>query len=226
MPNCLPVRKNGAKGYLRDSPLTKIGVYEATLVGEALREKNITIEHVYCSPSFRCIQTCDGLLRGLNKKNELKIKVEPGLFEWLVWYPDGLPDWMTVDELKKAGYNIDETYQPYVTEKELSEGRESCEQFYLRSTFVARSSLATHATGNILLVGHAATLEVCSREIIGKKARVTNEMTRIIQRVPYCSLLHLSSSNESEEKWEIVEPPCPPTTHSTNQRFDWKILLQ
>lgn len=56
-----------ASAYLKDSPLTNIGLFEAKLVGESLRDNNVNIEHVYCSPSFRCIQTCDSVLRGLNK---------------------------------------------------------------------------------------------------------------------------------------------------------------
>ncbi|KAJ8966441.1 hypothetical protein NQ317_012682 [Molorchus minor] len=129
---------------------------------------------------------------------------------------------MTVEELKNAGYNIDENYQPFITEKELRESKESCEQFYLRSAFVTRGALSTNSSGNILLVGHAATLETCSHELVGKKPKLANEMTKILQKVPYCSLIQLSSVGN---KWEIVEPPCTPITHSTNQRFDWKVLL-
>lgn len=102
-----------------------------------MREGNISIDSVFCSPSFRCIQTCNAFLEALNQK-DLKIKIEPGLFEWLVWYPECLPDWMTAEELINAGYNIDETYQPFVSEKELRDSKETCEQFYLRSAFVSR----------------------------------------------------------------------------------------
>lgn len=32
MPECLPVRHDGPQGYLKDSPLTNIGIYQALMV--------------------------------------------------------------------------------------------------------------------------------------------------------------------------------------------------
>lgn len=223
MPPFLPDRKKGPKGFMKDSPLTQIGIYQAKLVGEALKSSSTSIDHVYCSPSFRCVQTCDAVLSGLGKKDELQIKLEPGLFEWLVWYPETLPDWLTPEELISAGFNIDINYQPLVSQSELAETHETCEQFYMRSSFVTQSALAVHTSGNILFVGHAATLDVCSRELLGNKPRNSSDMTKLLQKVPYCSFAALS---KSEDKWEVVEPPCLPTTHSNNQRFDWKVFQQ
>lgn len=45
---------------------------------------------------------------GLGSPATLKIKVEPSLFEWLVWYSKGPPLWMTNEELKAADMNVDE----------------------------------------------------------------------------------------------------------------------
>ncbi|XP_066255422.1 ecdysteroid-phosphate phosphatase isoform X1 [Euwallacea similis] len=223
MPKSLPERKGGAAAYLKDSPLTNIGLYEAKLVGESLKDRNVTIDGVYCSPSFRCVQTCDSVLKGLDRQ-DLPIKIEPGLFEWMAWYPaEYIPEWMTVSELTQAGFNIDQSYSPLISEKELKENRENCEQFYLRSAFVTRSSLsAQNSRGNILLVGHTATLETCSRELIGKTARSGSELVKLIQKIPYCSLIEVNGAGDN---WQIVEPPSLSLTHSTNQRFDWKVLL-
>ncbi|XP_022920933.2 ecdysteroid-phosphate phosphatase isoform X1 [Onthophagus taurus] len=221
MPISLPKRSQGPASYIKDSPLTNIGILQATLVGEALKDNNVTIDYVYCSPSFRCIQTCDGVLTGLGKQNDIKIKVEPGLFEWLIWYPDSLPNWFTSDELISAGYNIDKDYEPIIASSVLTERQESCELFYSRSSFVTQKTLEWHTTGNILFIGHAATLDVCSRELIGKKPRNATDFTKILQKVPYCSLMMLE---RNENVWNIVEPPCPPVTHSNNQRFDWKVI--
>lgn len=64
MPRILPARANSPLSWMRDSPLTNMGIHQATLTGQSLKDANIDLEHVYCSPSFRCIQTCTGLLEG------------------------------------------------------------------------------------------------------------------------------------------------------------------
>lgn len=224
MPKSLPERKTGPNGFLKDCPLTNVGLLQATLLGEAWKGAKTKIHTVYCSPSLRCIQTCDSLLKGLGIASETPINIEPGLFEWLVWYPDSLPEWLDTEELINAGFNIQKDYKPFIAVSELEETRENCEQFYLRSSFVTKNAVqaTTHKGGNILLVGHAATLDVCSRELLGEKPRPPQEMTKLIQKVPYCSCVVLS---QTEDAWQLLEPPCPPMTHSNNQRFDWKILL-
>ncbi len=34
------------------------------IVGEALKEKDVPISHVYASPSLRCVETAAGILQG------------------------------------------------------------------------------------------------------------------------------------------------------------------
>lgn len=43
MPYSLPERKEGPNAYSKDTPLTNVGVFQATLVGEAFRDSNIVI---------------------------------------------------------------------------------------------------------------------------------------------------------------------------------------
>jgi ubiquitin-associated SH3 domain-containing protein len=76
--------------------------------------------------------------------------------------------------------------------------------------------------GNILLVGHAATLDTCSRQLVGGSPLTSQEMRGIIQKIPYCSAALVESTEEGQ--WQLKEPSFPPVTHSSNIRFDWKIL--
>lgn len=153
------------------------------------------------------------------------IAIEQGLFEWLAGYPDSLPDWMSIKELQEAGYNIKPDYKPFVREEELHDRQESAEQFYMRSFYLAQSVIRSTADrgGNILLVGHAATLDVCTRQLCGGAPRTSQAMTRLIQKIPYCSVVCVQ--NVGDNKWELKDIPFPPVTHSENMRFDWKMLL-
>ncbi|XP_055524218.1 ecdysteroid-phosphate phosphatase isoform X2 [Wyeomyia smithii] len=222
MPKSLPQRRTSL--WQRDSPLTNIGRYQALLTGEAMKEAGVRIDHVFSSPSFRCIQTASSILEGLGLKENQPIHIEPGLFEWLAWYQDGLPEWMSNEELIAADYNIAMDYDPLSKVSHLKEQlQEDLEDFYHRNSAVTEHLIKT-TCGNILLVGHATTLDTCTRNIVGEKLRSTNDMSRIMQKVPYCSMAVMESETGTAN-WKLVEPPCDPVTHTNNNRFDWKILL-
>lgn len=222
MPPSLPERKSGSEGFIKDSPLTNVGVLQATLVGEALKEKNVTMDYVYCSPSLRSVQTCAAVLKGLGQR-QVKICIEPGLFEWLGWYLDGVPDWLSLEELENFGFNINKDYEPLLTTSQLLEMTEDIKQFYTRNTEITKTVLGKHETGNILFVGHACTLEVCSREILNGSPRNLQEFSKIVSKIPYCGLAVLEEING---QWQLTDPPCPPLTHTNNNRFDWKLMIQ
>ena len=132
MPYSLPKRSLGAKGYRMDSPLTQIGLFQATLVGRGMRDRDIKISHAFSSPGFRCIQTCDAILKGLNQFETTPICNEPGIFEYLYLYKES-PDWLSISELKEDGYNMNEEYEPFIKPDVLKKTRESIEQYYDRS---------------------------------------------------------------------------------------------
>ena len=162
MPASVPARSEGPEAFSRDCPLTVVGTVQARLVGEAMREAGTMIHHVFCSPSLRCVQTCHGILtvsvcclyctfhspfylhtdQGLGVADKLKINIEPGLFEWLAWYQDEMPSWMTAAELTAAGYNVEPGYKPYISSEELHDTvQETCGQFFIRNFFITQCAL-------------------------------------------------------------------------------------
>jgi len=223
MPKHLPDRINSPDSWLLDSPITNIGLCQAKLTGDAMKDAGVQISYVYCSPSYRCVQTCHGILEGLGMTH-VKIRVDFGLFEWMTWYQDNMPDWMTKEELYADNFNIDMEYVPVTTKDELQEStKENAEQFYKRNHMVVENMLKTHASGNVLIVGHACTLDSCTRLIIGRKERPHAELSRLLQKVPYCSMAVIEHS-PSDNDWHLADPCCYPVTHNNNARFEWKVI--
>lgn len=79
------------------------------------------------------------------------------------------------------------------------------------------------------MVGHATTVDVCTRQLVGGKIRSFQEMSKLLLKVPYCSMTMIEEDEEKKEpeerKWALKELPFPPITQTNNMRFDWKVLL-
>ncbi|KAH0566666.1 protein UBASH3A homolog [Cotesia glomerata] len=216
MPEKIPVRN--IQDYQNDSPLTTIGELQAYLTGEAMKSSNVKIDVAFASPSLRCVQTLSHILKGLG--SSIEMKVEPGLIEWLAWYPNGLPAWMTSEELTRAGFNVDKNYHPIVSVGQLPD-KENAAQYYERSYGLVKK-IIEGTVGNVLIVAHAASLAACTRQLTGGRVPSAAEVTRLVQRVPYLACL---TACEEIDGWQLHPPPFPPITHTSNNRFDWKILV-
>lgn len=77
------------------------------------------------------------------------------------------------------------------------------------------------SAGNVMLIGHAATLDTCTRELTSNEKRSNIDMGFLMQQIPYASLVSVEFDNNS---WNLIQPPCYPVTHTKNTRFDWKVL--
>ncbi|XP_014487824.1 PREDICTED: protein UBASH3A homolog isoform X2 [Dinoponera quadriceps] len=215
MPKEIPARN--IQDFQNDCPLTTVGEMQANLVGEAMKSASVKIDVAFASPSLRCVQTLAYILKGL--QSDVPIKVEPGLIEWLAWYPNGIPLWMTSEELMKAGFNVDTDYDPIVKTKELPP-KENAAQYYERSYDLIKKIIES-TDGNILIVAHAASLAACTKQLTGGRIPPAAEVTRLVQRVPYLACL---TARQGLDGWQLHPPPFPPITHTGNSRFDWKVL--
>jgi broad specificity phosphatase PhoE len=125
----------------------------------ANRLKQEPIDHLFCSPFLRAIQTAQPIAQLL----DLPLKIEQGLGEWLN------PDWMTeypqtshLEELTPK-YSID---QPY-SSRLIPTYPESESAMMQRMASIA-SQLVTEFSGNLLLVGHGATVGGITAGLMGE----------------------------------------------------------
>ncbi|XP_018494053.1 protein UBASH3A homolog [Galendromus occidentalis] len=213
--------------YLKDSPLTRFGLYQASLTGEAMFEAGIRFSQVFCSPSLRCVQTATTILKALQSPTPL-INIEPGLFEWLAWYPDIQPVWFKPQELKDFGFPINTTYKPLMSVDELlSKKSESCEEYFSRSYVVTQTLLETskQIRGDVMFLGHSATLDVCTRQLTGAKIRTAQELVHIVHKIPYVGVAVVEENSGRVPSWGLIGAPFQTLTHASNVKFDWKCML-
>ena len=142
----LPAKKNGPYSHQKDPPLTRVGELQAKLVGEGFLATKVVFHHIYVSPALRCVMTATNLLQSMNIAHRMSLKVEPGLFEWHLWYRStGIPQFMTTEELIAAGHNVDTSYIPIMVNSDIDKN-ETCEEYYSRNARVVNAILESTKT--------------------------------------------------------------------------------
>ncbi|KAL3981975.1 Histidine phosphatase (branch 1) family protein [Acanthocheilonema viteae] len=240
LPRNLPKRKDGFEMFAYDAPLTEMGYLQSKLTGRALRDHDVKIDHVYCSAALRCVQTAVGIIKGMDSRT-LRINVEPGLYEWMHWCRNGVPSWMTPEELSRSGYPINNYYMPLLKPNELC-ADETLNDFYERSFSLVRKILSVHNEGTVLLVAHGPSMDALTRQLCGGAPRTPEDFIYKLQQIPYLACLQVveqsidsdnngsiksSSSNSgdtSNKSWKFDGSPIPPLTHASNSSFDTKVL--
>ena len=89
------------------------------------------------------------LILGMGLEDRVKIRVEPGLFEFLGWYERGLPSFFNSTDLNVTEdeeinlYNIDKNYRPIISVEKLSRD-EKYMDYYNRSFKVTQQITDKH----------------------------------------------------------------------------------
>ncbi|VDM43092.1 unnamed protein product [Toxocara canis] len=187
--------------------------------GELLRDRGIIADYVYSSPAYRCVQTSQGILEGelslifdclgLGVK-EVRIRIEPGLFQWMHWCKRGLPHFMSANEFSAAGFPVDVSYRAFDDATTFDE-QETLLDYYNRSFALVQRILKLHPKGTILLVGHAGSLETLTRQLSGKKPRERAAFREFLHGTSY---LAINEVIERNNKWKITGCPIPPLINS------------
>lgn len=164
-----------------DPHLAEDGITQAQALGERLKSEKIT--HIFSSPFLRTVQTAHEVAEIL----DLPIKLEAGLGEWLN------PNWMDHDPeirspetLAKHYPRIDLNYRSRVTcQFPETEARVN------QRTAQTAQQLAKEFEGELLLVGHGASVLGTAQGLLGKPLNI---------RVTFCCLTKLVQNKNS---WEI-----------------------
>jgi broad specificity phosphatase PhoE len=131
-----------------DPPLAPSGVAQARALARRLRGERIT--HLFSSPFLRTMETAQQVAAAL----DLRIKVEPGLSEWLspAWFPQP-PRLLSLDELGRRFPRLERTYRA----RGSAQYGESGDAALARSGATVRR-LVDDFRGHLLIVGHGASV--------------------------------------------------------------------
>ncbi|ODN00374.1 Protein UBASH3A [Orchesella cincta] len=222
-PEKVPKRKGYPQTFVYDCPLTEVGCLQARLIGKGLADEKILADgfQVYVSPALRCVETATNLLRGMGL--DIPLKIEPCLFEWTQWYVGHMPNWMSIEEFKTAGFNIDDTYQPMISLDDLKEG-ESIEDYYNRSHELMLHLLEKTGNKDLLLVAHGSSLDTNSRQLVGSAIRTVQEMFGVLRGIPYCGVAVMEQEAASQ-KWSLSYVPKLHICHASLHDFDARHTL-
>jgi ubiquitin-associated SH3 domain-containing protein len=81
------------------------------------------------------------------------------------------------------------------------------------------NNLHQNEGANVLVVGHAGTLEVCTRQMCGLPVRSYTEFNATIRKVPYLGLCVLEKDLNTN-LFEIQPAVIPSLGHTANFNFD------
>ncbi|NXA11367.1 UBS3A protein, partial [Sapayoa aenigma] len=223
-PSALPKRKDSMKQFECDPPLSCCGIFQSRLIGEALLDQEVMVTYVYSSPALRCVQTAQHVLQGLKLNQKIKIRVEPGLFEWTKWEASKvIPNFMTVAELAEASYSIDTSYRGNFPLSSLVPS-ESYEDYLSRSSVVIKQIITacpSKGKGVILIVGHGSSLASFTWPLIGLPNRDSSDFAQMVRKIPSLGMCFCEELKE-ENKWQMVNPPVKTLTHGANAAFNWR----
>lgn len=218
MPEKLPSRQ--LDYWLHDTPLTNLGNFQSELVGASFKDSGVKFSAVFVSPSYRCLQTASGVLRGMSAERGLKLNVEYGQFEWIDFYGDAPPTWLSDKEFSEH-FNVNESYKPIISRTEFASIKtETFQEFCDRNSRVTKEILDKFE-GDILIVGHASNLDLCTRQLLGFKSRERLEFRELLVTFPYLAAVAMEQSGSS---FKMIQPPCLTLTHDLSSKFDWRSL--
>lgn len=156
-----------------DPHLSEDGELQAWELGQRLKHESI--DHIFCSPFLRTVQTANHVAEVL----DLPLKLEWGLCEWL--NPDWMhtmPETLSLKVLKKQFPRIDSNYQSRV-QPQYPEPDELCWQ----RTGETAQRLVAEFSSNLLLVGHGASVVGSAVGLLGDSVEIQASLCSLVKLV-------------------------------------------
>jgi broad specificity phosphatase PhoE len=146
-------------------------VQQARETGERLRGESI--EHIFCSPFARTIETAHHIAEML----DLPVCIEWGVTEWLNprWFAKA-PELATPQERTARFPRVDPAYRSLVS----PHYPESAEESFARAGRTARLLAQTYA-GNLLLVGHGHSVVGMSWGLLDDRPKIEAGLCALVR---------------------------------------------
>jgi broad specificity phosphatase PhoE len=156
-----------------DTPLSPDGIEQAKALATRLQGEGIA--HVFASPFLRTVETAHYVARVLG----LLIKVEDGLSEWInpEWFP-AMPERLPLEALTRLFPEVDLGYRSCIAAHYPETGEEALE----RAGRTARL-IAQEFDGDILIVGHGASVVGAARGLVGSEVEVHAALCCLVKLV-------------------------------------------
>ncbi|CAF3403101.1 unnamed protein product [Rotaria socialis] len=170
LPHILP-KRHFDQAYEFDVPLTVHGLKTARFLGQTMINNNLTVDICLSSPALRCIQTGERILKGMQHRDRIPIRIEPGLFECPHLNHKLVDSFMSKKELMENGYNIKPEYKSLFPKVNAPE---SLDEYFERSATVMREIIGRYGRygRTILIVTHAPGLLALTDAIKGTKPNI------------------------------------------------------
>jgi broad specificity phosphatase PhoE len=168
-----------------DPPLSADGLTQAQALGQRLKTENI--QHLFVSPFLRAIQTANEVAKVIN----LPLNLEAGLGEWhnrdwMTEAPETIPPDILAAEYPEINARINGNYQFYLHPR-----YPETEADVNRRSAATIKQLLFEADGDILLVGHSASVFGITQALVAKTADC---------KIALCSLTKVVRKGEN---WDL-----------------------
>ncbi|CAF3469730.1 unnamed protein product [Rotaria sp. Silwood1] len=207
LPLLLPKRRFN-QAYEFDVPLTVRGLKTARLTGRVLMNHNLVVDICLSSTALRCVQTCERILTGMERRDHIPIRIEPGLFECPHFNYKLVDSFMTKKELIANRYNIKREYKPIIPKVTVPE---TLDEYFERSVVVMREIIDRYGIygGTVLIVTHAPGLLALTSAI----KRLKPNMDTFYRTVSTYPPLAMFVAEYDGSKWKYSDQPFNPISN-------------